>query len=261
MSELTLQEAFKSKAKFEELMSKQTIPEFEDIIKQYPHNTVIVKITDLTQNIETFLNAINELGDITPYIVWIVVNEKENIMKVAKFFNRASIKNAGIFVFKASLIDNNLGFNCILKPTISKQNSGGGKAKQIQLEYWKKYFEICDEVGSDMQVTPKPQHWQYIPMGKTGVSIQLSVGTKIPYICVDLAINNNKDTFDKLQSKSTLIEKELGVLDWVNEPNTKSSKIRKTVEYDITDESKVEDAIKAHIKLAEAFKNTFSKYL
>ena len=44
------------------------------------------------------------------------------------------------------------------------------------------------------------------------------------------------------------IEKELGTLDWINETNKKSSKIRKTIKFDVTDNSKTEDAIKAHIE-------------
>lgn len=35
-------------------------------------------------------------------------------------------------------------------------------AKIFQEKYLQKYFEICDELQSEMQVEPKPQHFQYL---------------------------------------------------------------------------------------------------
>ena len=57
------------------------------------------------------------------------------------------------------------------------------------------------------------------------------------------------------------IENELGTLNWINKDKNKSSKIRKTLDFDITDESQVENAIRAHIKMAEDYKKVFSRYL
>lgn len=76
------------------------------------------------------------------------------------------------------------------KPDILN-NSKGGKAKQLQLEYWTKYSEICDLLGEgDYQIIPKPQHWQYLPLGKTGISFQLTINTRDSFIGVDLCITN-----------------------------------------------------------------------
>jgi hypothetical protein len=260
MTKITPQDAFKSRKNFEEFMSDIETPQIDEIIKEYPHNPVVVKFTDLTQSIDSFLNAINEFGDITPYIVWTVVNEKENIMKVARYFNRASYKNAGIFVFKASLIDDKIDFKCILKPEI-KSKSTGGQAKELQLKYWNKYFEVCDELAEwDFQINPKPQHWQYLSMGKTGVALQLTVNTQIGFIGVDFFINNDKQLYEKLEDNKTEIEKALGTLDWINNQNVKSSRIRKTVAFSGAAED-LEKSIKAHIEMAKEFKQTFSKYL
>jgi hypothetical protein len=233
------------------------------VLADYPkaNGKTIVTVADLTQNAETIINVLNEIKNLpqSPFIVWIVANERENLITAAETLNKFSNKDFGIFIFKASLNTNKIEFKCLLKPDIKAQSYG--KAKQIQLAYWQKYFEICDEVGSDMQVNPKPQHWQYIPMGKAGVCLQLSVGTEIKYIGVDLLINYKKSIFEELKTHKSDIEKELGILDWINEQNNKSSKIRKTLDFDITDPTQVDEAINAHIDLAQKFKTVFSKYL
>jgi len=257
------QDAFKSKKNFEEFMANHNAPEIISVLADYPkaNGKAIVTIADLTQNPETIINALSEIKNLpqSPFIVWIVANERENLITAAETLNKFSNKDFGVFIFKASLNNDKIGFKCLLKP--DKKSQSLGKAKQIQLKYWERYFEICDEIGSDMQVNPKPQHWQYIPMGKAGVCLQLSVGTDVPYICVDLLINKDKSIFENLEKQQQKIEKELGTLDWINEVNKKSSKIRKTIGFDVTDESKIEEAIKAHIELAQKFQATFSKYL
>lgn len=43
-------------------------------------------------------------------------------------------------------------------------------------------------------------------------------------------------------------------LDWINEPDNKSSKIRKTLGFDITDPAQVDEAIKAFIDLTQKSK-------
>src|SRR5574344_649145 len=196
-----------------------------------------------------------------PYLVWIVTNEKENVMNVLKTINKHSI-DFGIFVFKASLIDNIITYKCLLKPDIKAKSTSGGKAKQIQLEYWEKYSEVCDELGEgNFQINPKPKHWQYISMGKAGVAIWLTVNTQIGFIGVDFLINDDKELFEKLQNSQKEIEKDLGILDWENKPNVKTSRIRKTVPFDINNKENLNTSIKTHIEMAKIFKTTFSKYL
>ncbi len=180
------QDAFKSKKNFEEFMANHNAPEIISVLADYPkaNGKTIVTVADLTQNAETIINVLNEIKNLpqSPFIVWIVANERENLITAAETLNKFSNKDFGIFIFKASLNTNKIEFKCLLKPDIKAQSYG--KAKQIQLAYWQKYFEICDEVGSDMQVNPKPQHWQYIPMGKAGVCLQLSVGNRYSvYLC------------------------------------------------------------------------------
>ncbi|MCD7879853.1 MAG: DUF4268 domain-containing protein [Candidatus Gastranaerophilales bacterium] len=95
--------------------------------------------------------------------------------------------------------------------TIRNENT---PAKLLQKEYWEQYFEICDELQSEMQVTPAPRHYQYISMGKAGVQIVQTVNTKDNYAATEIMINNNKEIFNKLLENKSEIEEKLGNLDW-----------------------------------------------
>lgn len=266
MTEITLQEAFKSKVKFQELMENTPVSITQELAN-YPalNGKTIIHVAELTQNIETLFNI---LGDDMiqnlkepPFIVWIITNEKGKIMNFAKIINQNSKNGFGIFIFKASLINDKIDIKCLLKPELKTSSKQLSKFNFIQMEYWEKYFQICDEIGSDMQVNPKCQHWQYLPMGKRGVCLMLTISTKLKYIGVDLVINYDKEIYNKLEEYSDELNKEFDGLEWVNLPDNKSAKIRKTLNYDITDSAIVKDAIKTHIELAEKFKKVFSKYL
>jgi len=74
-------------------------------------------------------------------------------------------------------------------------------------------------------------------------------------------INNKKEIFEKLSEHKTEIEEDLGCLEWYSQDNVKSSRIRKYLNYDITNAEEVGNAIRNHIKTAEEFKAVFKKYL
>jgi hypothetical protein len=260
---ITPEQALKSKKNFEEYLMDYTPPEIDSVLARYPksNDKEIIKIIDLTQNIETLMNALNENSMLLqpPYIIWFVTNEKINILNMVGSINKYANKNFGIFIFKAYLNEDKIEFKCLLQPDLPPRYVS--LAKQTQLEYWERYFDICDEMGSNMQINPRTQHWQYIPIGRKGVCLMLTTSTQIKYIGVDLVINSDKTIFDELYEHKKEIENELGELEWVNKNKNKSSKIRKTLDFDITDKSQIETAIKAHIELAENFKSTFRKYL
>ena len=112
-----------------------------------------------------------------------------------------------------------------------------------------------------MQINPKPQHFAYISIGKAGVQIMQTINTAQNYIATELLINNKKEIFNKLVKNKAEIEKELGELNWHSPENIKSSKIRKTIEFPLSEQKEWNKAVKQHIKMAEEFKAAFSKYL
>ena len=187
------------------------------------------------------------------------------MVTAAKALNHFAIKGIKIFIFKAFLNGDKMGFECLLKPELNNKKSytrnENTPAKIFQKEYWEKYFEICDELQSEMQVNPKPQHFQYLPMGKRGVQIMQTVNTKLGYVATEIFINNDQTIFEKLLEHKVEIEEELGFLEWQPIEGKKSSRIRKTLGVDILKEENIERAVKLQIKTAEDFKKVFSKYL
>lgn len=88
-----------------------------------------------------------------------------------------------------------------------------------------------------------------------------TINTQNKYVATELFINADKTIFEQLLTNKEKIEKSLGELDWQALEGKKSSRIRQVIDIDITDENNFEQAIKEHIKMAEDFKTTFTKYL
>ena len=269
MTTITASEAFKSKQNFSEFMENAHPAIILSTLAGYPKadGKAIVTFAELTQNHETLLNhlgsdLIQNLPQ-APFIVWIVANERENILNAVKTINKHAVKGFGVFVFKAFLNEDKIDFECLLKPELKAKQTRNNEtpAKLLQKAYWEKYFGICDNLQSEMQVMPAPQHYQYISIGKKGVQIVQTVNTKDKYIATELFINNDKEIFNKLYKHKDEIEAEIGFLDWQLLEGKKSSRIRRTAGYDIANPEHVEIAIKEHIKMAEELRGTFKKYL
>lgn len=266
--EITAAETLKSRVNFEELVQNSPMPlEVCNILNQYPQKGV-EKIADLTQNFETLLNRVSdESFNViqTPYLVWFITNEKEKCMRALSVLNKGDTA-LKIFVFKAYLLnDNEIGFECLLKPDLKEKTkrtvNTETPAKQLQKAYWEVYFAECDEEQSEMQVTPQPRHYQNVPIGKAGIQILQTINTQSNYVASELAINNNKEIFNKLFEHKEEIEKEVGELEWDSKENNKSAKIRKTFPININDSKNHKKAAKEHIKMAEELKAVAHKYL
>ena len=256
----TLADVFKSRQNFLDYIEANSSEIISQLLENYPKRSMHIVYPQLTQSSEGLINAAGELVDEQKaYIFWFIANEKEDLLKIAKTLNNFFDKNyCGIFVIKAFLNVDKIEFNCILKPEHSINRNT--PCKIIQKQYWEKYFEICDEMALDLQVNPQYQHWQYLPMHKRRVCLMLSVSIQKEYIGVDLVISD-KTIYKYLYNIKDKIEAELGKLEWINEPNNKTTKIRKTLTYDVSDLNTQAKAVKDHIDLALQFKETFSKYL
>lgn len=256
----TLADVFKSRQNFLDYIEANSSEIISQLLENYPKHSMHIVYPQLTQSSEGLINAAGELVDEQKaYIFWFIANEKEDLLKIAKTLNNFFDKNyCGIFVIKAFLNVDKIEFNCILKPEHSINRNT--PCKIIQKQYWEKYFEICDEMALDLQVNPQYQHWQYLPMHKRRVCLMLSVSIQKEYIGVDLVISD-KNIYKYLYNLKDKIEAELGKLEWINEPNNKTTKIRKTLTYDVSDLNTQAKAVKEHIDLALQFKETFSKYL
>jgi len=262
---LTAEQAFKSRKNFEDFVKDCDKGDIIRTLADYPQaeGKVIATVAELTQSADTLISTLAEIQRYKqpPFIVWVVANEKENLVQSIKSLNSFLVKGCGIFLFKAHLNANKMAFETIVQPQKITKRHSKTDTKQLQLNYWTKYFEICDKLESDLQVKPASQHWQYIPIGKTGVSIQLTINTQQNHIGCELLINNDKEIFYSLENSKEKIEKQLGELDWQELKGKKSSRIRKVYSTDITKAENWETAIKEQIRMAEEFKSTFAKYL
>lgn len=262
---LTAEQAFKSKKNFEDFVKDCDKGDIIRILADYPQadGKIIVTVAELTQSSDTFTNTLAEMQKYKqqPYIVWIVANEKENLLRGVNNLNLFLAKGCGVFVFKAILDGNKMAFEPLIKPYKTEKRNSNTDTKQLQLGYWTKYFEICDKLECDLQIKPASQHWQYISIGKAGVSIQLTINTQQNYVGCELLINNNKEIFYKLEKSKEKIEKQLGELDWQELQGKKSSRIRKIYSTDLVNEENWETAVKEQIRMTEEFKSTFIKYL
>lgn len=262
---LTAEQAFKSKKNFEDFIKDCDNGDIIRTLAEYPQadGKVIATVAELTQSADTLINALSEIQKYKqpPFIVWVVANEKEYLVQSVKSLNSFLVKGCGIFLFKAHLNGNKIEFETLIQPQKTTKRNSETDTMQLQLNYWTKYFEICDSLECDLQVKPASQHWQYIPIGKTGVSIQLTINTQQNYVGCELLINNDKEIFYSLEKVKEKIEKQLGELDWQELKGKKSSRIRKVYSIDITQETNWETAVKEQIRMAEEFKSTFTKYL
>ncbi len=270
---IKLQEAFKNRNAFSELMSTLNPPEISTILEPYTKQNAktIIKIAELTQNIDTVVNvlgdsAIRELPQ-SPYLVWIITNEKQKIMDLMQTINQHANNGFGIFVFKASLNGDKIDFKCLLKPQLvvkqKREVNTNTPSKQLQKSIWEKYIDICDASEyPDMQIKEAaPQHYQNISIGKSGVQILQTINTQNKYVASEISINNNKEIFEKLFEHKDEIEKEIGTLKWDSKENVKSAKIRKTFEVDVNNPENHEMAIAALVKMGAELKAIVHKYL
>lgn len=261
---ITAQEVLKSRQNFSDYIEKHKDKTIEELLKDYPNRGLHIIRHQLTQNADGLIEAVGELKENQKaYIFWFIANEKEDLINIAKTLNNFNQNYCGIFVIKTVLNGDKIEFKPILKPEIPiKQiRNNNTPAKQIQKEYWDRYFEVCDELQSEMQINPAPQHYQYISIGKKGVQIMQTVNTKDKYVATELFINNDKDIFNNLLKSKDEIETKLGFLDWQDLEGKKSSRIRQVLHYDITDTSNLYEIIKSHIKMAEDFRDTFKRFL
>lgn len=268
--EITAEQALKSKQKFMEYFENNTPEVITATLAKYQSKSgkIVVTICDLTQNIETLLDALSNQTVFNlpkmPYIVWIVTSPKEPVMNLLKFINDNSNNNGlGIFVFKAFLNGDKMDFECLLKPEYKEKCAKAmTKTGETQLDYWTAYSTVCDDMGyGDFQVIPAAQHYQNIPIGVKGAYIKQTISIKENYIATEIFIGNDKKLYEQLENHKDEIEKELGEMVWQNIESNKSCNIRKIVSKDLTQKKNLKNIATVHIQLAVTMKRIFSKYM
>ena len=271
MTTITAEQALKSKQNFLEYLDYNAPAQVTSTIADYQSKSgkVVVTLAELTQNFDTFVDAINEPTVLNlpqkPYFAWIITNPKERIMNFLKTINESSAGELGIFVFKAFLNGDKIDFECLLKPEIKERPKRARtitKTGEIQYDYWKAYSEICDEMGEgDFQIPPASRHYQNITIGVKGAYIKQTISIKDNYVASEIFIGNDKELYAKLETHKEALEKALGTMTWQCLDSNKSCNIRRVIYTDFTNPERYQEMAKAHIELAVKMKKAFLKYL
>ena len=255
---ITLEEAVKSKDKFSKFVKEQNEKYINEILQDYPERSLNIILPQLTPNSEGLVEALKVIkSNQKCYVFWFIVNEKESITTLSNFLNNNFVNGCGVFIFKADLNDEKIAFKCILKPTIKskERNKVQSKTNSLQLDYWNKYVEVCDEIGAgNYQITAKPQHYADIRSNIKSVGLKQTVSFKENYVATEINLNN-KSKYDILLEHKSEIEKQTGELVWHNLASNKNSTIRYVYNTDLSDPDKYIDAIKIQIEKAEQLCN------
>ncbi len=264
---ITSMEILKSKQNFSDFIEAKSKSVIDDLLKDYPQRSVQIIIPQLTPNTDGLIDSLKQLSNSQKsYIFWFIANEREDLLNIAKNLNQIFINGCGIFIIKASLNDDKIDFECLLKPElVEKRNrvvNTNTPAKLLQKGYWEQYIDVCDaSEHPEMQIKEAlPRHYQNISIGKSGFQILQTVNTMSGYVASEL-LTTNLSMFEYLFDFKDDIEKMIGKLEWDRKPNNKTAKIRKIFEFDINHCDDYKEAILEHVKMAAQFKAMADKYL
>lgn len=227
-AEITVKTVLKTKANFEKFIEEYNPQIITSTIAGMPNanDRIVVKICDLTQNIDTLMDALTEEIIVNlekpPIVAWMVTNEKEKIQNFVRILNQQSgTRGLKIFVFKASVNqdESDINIECILKPQYKENKyvrNDNTHAKIIQNEYWKKYLEITGR-----KISPGPRHYQRISVGKSGVEIMQTVNTAKNYVATEILIRENKDLYTRFLENNEKLGKKMIIdpvyIDFIND--------------------------------------------
>jgi hypothetical protein len=255
---LTPIEILKSKQNFSNFMA-DTPAFIVSTLADYPQadGKVILEVAELTQNFETFANLLDdpmvENLPQPPFVVWTVTNPKDRVLQKVRAINKYATSGFGIFVFKAFLNGDKIDFECLVKPELKTKNRATSltKTNDLQLDYWNKYVEICDELGlGNYQISAKAQHYADLKSLIKSIGIKQTVSFKQNYVATELNISN-KQKYELLLKHRDEIEKITDELNWHNLPSNKNCTIRSSYYVDLSNPDNYEDAIRYQIQKAE----------
>lgn len=214
-------------------------------------------------------------------IIWIAAGFAEEHRAACDWLNEMTDKSVRIFGLEVELWrigDSPVApkFNVVSKPNdwsksvaAAKKNIEEGDLsplRQLQLKYWTEVEELIRKSPSPVNaVKPLAQSWMNHSIGKSGVSLTLSMNSRERRVRVAIALLNHsaKSRFSELARYREEIESRTGgPLVWYSIPENKEARISLDLEnVDIDDES---DWSRQHQWLAETagrFHSIFKPYI
>ncbi len=247
-------------------VSEESTEEKPDILAVLNIHEKTVIECELKQNIKTLASLLKHASAYNAKnIIWLVNQDTPEAMQAAEWLGRIISYDVKLYIIKCFLYKDKISFKELLKPSANAYQKPIAKitnTKQKQGEFWQEFHKYTVENNSPIKIShPAPQHWQYIPIGISGVSIQLTINTAKNNLGCELLIANDKELFYKLEGFKDDIKKQLGKLDWQSLEGKKSSRIRTTLDFNIEDKDNLEQSFNWLIDNTIRFKDVFTRYL
>lgn len=259
-----LEEIIGSKMHFLSVAEESTEDNPDILAVMNIHERTVIEC-ELKQNIKTLALLLKHATKhVAKNIIWLVNKEAPDVMETAKWLSSMMTNETKFYVIKCHFQNEEAHFKALLIPSANAYQKPKAKitdTKAKQEQFWQEFLKYSDDNNSSIKISnPAPQHWQYISIGMSGVSIQLTINTSKNNLGCELLIANDKDLFNKLESERKIIEKHLGKLDWQALEGKKSSRIRATLDFNLEDKN-FEQGIIWMIDTADKFKEVFMKQI
>jgi hypothetical protein len=175
----------------------------------------------------------------TVTIVWVAAKFTEEHRAALDWLNEVTDERINFFGLEIELWrigDSAIApkFNLASKPngwtkSIASATHRGDltETRALQLDYWTAFKAYLDKSGTILKgANPAPQHYMSFATGKSGVLLTAYANMRDNRISVALIVlGKYRGWFEFLESRKVEIEKELGQLDWHNEPDRREPQI------------------------------------
>ena len=209
-------------------------------------------------------------------VVWIVTHAKEEHRSAIEWLNNNTNGNINFFLIElhAYRIGDSLPapyFEVVEKPNdfikntkVNGDKSELNKSQSERLEFWNQFNDVLIERGKPFNVRKATtDHWYDVAIGTSEAHIAIDLINKESMIIVELYIVDNKELYDKLLEKRSMIEEELGFsLDWFKLENRNASRIKTYIKgLNFDDHSNYNELINKSIDVAIKMRAVFKKYI
>lgn len=213
-------------------------------------------------------------------IVWIAARVADEHRAAIDWLNEITEAEVRFFLLEVELwrIGDSLAapkFNVVSKPNDWSRSTSAAKkvvaeaglspTRQMQREYW---AGVEEEIGNDSgqlrPVSPNAGSWVGHGIGKTGVSLNMSINTRDNWARVELYLAGQtaKVYFDALEKNREAIEKAYGrPLDWQRLPEKIDARICDAINVNVSDRNDWPDQHKWLASHAQSFYDVFRPYV
>ena len=206
-------------------------------------------------------------------IIWIVKHARDAHRAAIEWLNNHSDEDINFFLIEIELwqINDSLlapKFNIVEQPnnwTKEIKNPKNAARHDRRIAFWSKFNDIAfvdKEYKKEFRPRkPSTDHWYDMSIGVTGCHVSILYLIQRNEIAIELYISNNKEMFDGFYSHKNEIEQIVGSeLDWRKLPEKKASRILITKQFDLSDESLLNEEIEWIKEYSLKFKKAFTKY-